>query len=368
MEQALFIGSNIYRGSRYGARHPLSIERVPAATDLARHMGWLPPHLCRSSPRAKPQALHAFHDPDYVAALQKAETDGVVSGDTRARHGLGTVSNPVFPEMYRRPATAVGGGLLAAALVMSGTARAVHNPGGGTHHALKDRASGFCFLNEPVLTILHLLRLGARRVVYIDIDAHHGDGVEIAFHGSERVRMISIHEARRWPYTGALEADAGGAAFNLPLPRDFNDSEFRLALDEFILPATQAFRPDAVFLQCGADALAEDPLSRLALSNNSHFRAVSALRDLAPKLIVSGGGGYNPWTVARCWAGVWATLSGRDIPDALPAAASEHLGRLSWHRKVRPDAALLTTLRDMPRDGEIRDEIRTAVAALRRRV
>ncbi|ANT61360.1 acetoin utilization protein [Salipiger sp. CCB-MM3] len=364
---AVFIGSEIYRGSRYGALHPLSIERVPAVIDLCRAMGWLPAREWRDSPRAKPAALTDFHAPDYVAALQAAEAAGAVSDQTRDRHGLGTLSNPIFPEMYRRPATAVGGGLLAAEIVAA-EGGAVFNPGGGTHHALADRASGFCFLNEPVLTIRHLLRLGMRRVAYVDIDAHHGDGVEIAFDGSEQVRVISVHEARRWPFTGALEDRAGGAAFNLPVPREFNDSEFAHVLQEMILPAVAEFRPDAIFLQCGADAVLEDPLARLALSNNAHASAVRELRALAPRMIVSGGGGYNPWTVARCWSLVWATLSGREMPEHLPAGALGVLGRQVWARRGRPSEALLTTLRDAPREGQVRDEIRSSVAALRARL
>ena len=367
MRQATFIGSEIYRGSRYGVRHPLSIERVPAATDLARLLGWLPRGRFRTSPMARPAALRAFHTAPYIDALQRAEAEGRVSEAMRLKHGLGTVSNPVFPEMFRRPATAVGGGLLAAELVMAGQGP-VYNSGGGTHHALPDRASGFCFLNEPVLTILHLLRLGARRVVYVDIDAHHGDGVELAFSGSQAVRVISVHEARRWPFTGALGDTAGGAAFNLPVPRGFNDSEFALALDEMILPAVAAFAPDAIYLQCGADAVTEDPLSRLALSNRSHWRAVRDLSALAPRLIVAGGGGYNPWTVARLWSGVWATLSGQEIPDRLPDIASAVLRGLGWVRKVQPSEALLTTLRDAPRDGPVRDELRRGVAQLRARL
>ncbi|WP_417721282.1 acetoin utilization protein AcuC [Salipiger sp.] len=367
MRQATFIGSEIYRGSRYGVRHPLSIERVPAATDLARLLGWLPRGRFRTSPMARPAALRAFHTAPYIDALQRAEAEGRVSEAMRLKHGLGTVSNPVFPEMFRRPATAVGGGLLAAELVMAGQGP-VYNSGGGTHHALPDRASGFCFLNEPVLTILHLLRLGARRVVYVDIDAHHGDGVELAFSGSQAVRVISVHEARRWPFTGALGDTAGGAAFNLPVPRGFNDSEFALVLEEMILPAVEAFRPDAVYLQCGADALLEDPLARLALSNNAHFSAVAALRDLAPRLVLAGGGGYNPWSVARCWAGVWATLSGQEIPDRLPEAAEAHLRGLDWSRRGRPAPEMLTTLRDEPRHGPIRDEIRDGVRHFRSRI
>lgn len=257
--------------------------------DLSRALGWLPASRYRTSPRAKPAALLGFHTPDYIRALVAAEEAQAVDAETRRRHGLGTLSNPVFAEMYRRPATAAGGGMLAAELVAEGGV--VYNPGGGTHHGHPDYANGFCYINEPVLTIQRLLAQGLGRVVYIDIDAHHCDGVEPAFHGSDQVRMISCHEEGRWPFTGRLEDDAGGAAFNLPMPRGSDDSAYRLFLDEVILPATAAFRPDAIYLQCGADAVTEDPLSRLALSNNAHIETVEALRPLAPRLIVSGGGG-----------------------------------------------------------------------------
>ncbi|MDJ0823397.1 MAG: acetoin utilization protein AcuC [Paracoccaceae bacterium] len=366
MQMPLFIGSNIYRGSRYGRLHPLSIERVPAVMDLARALGWLPQEHYRTSPRAKAAALTRFHTPAYVAALQEAETQQAVTPEMRRRHGLGTLSNPVFGEMFRRPATAVGGGLLAAELVAQGGV--VHNPGGGTHHGMPDCAAGFCYLNEPVLTIKRLLEMGLTRVAYVDIDAHHGDGVEAAFDGSEQVRVISVHEGRRWPFTGKLEDQAGGTAFNLPVPAAFNDTEFAFVLNELILPAVAEFRPEAVFLQCGADALLEDPLSRLALSNNAHIAAVQALRPLSPHLIVSGGGGYNPWSTARCWTRVWGALSSQETPDHLPVNAWDVLRRLTWSRKGRPDASLLTTLADAPREGPIRDDIRDGIATLRARL
>ena len=366
MDEALFIGSPIYRGSRYGPRHPLSIERVPAVTDLARALGWLPRALYRTSPRAKPSALLPFHTEPYIAALLRAEQEGAVNDAVRARHGIGTLSNPVFGEMYRRPATAVGGGLMAAELVRNGGA--VYNPGGGTHHGFPDRAAGFCYLNEPVLTIWRLLELGLERVAYVDIDAHHGDGVEAAFAGSDRVRMVSVHEAARWPFTGALEDDAGGAAFNLPVARGFNDTEFAAVLEDLILPAVEGFTPDAIYLQCGADAVAEDPLSRLALSNNAHIRALDALRPLAPRLIVSGGGGYNPWTVARLWTRVWGRLSGREEPDRLTKAGKTVLEKLDWHRNARPDAPLLDRLVDTPREGPVGAGLRDDLARLRARL
>ncbi|HMB13404.1 MAG TPA: acetoin utilization protein AcuC [Roseovarius sp.] len=366
MQAPRFIGSQIYRGSSYGARHPLSIPRVPTVIDLCRAMGWLPASQYINSPRARPQALTTWHTPAYIAALGRAEAEGMVTPETRARHHLGTLSNPVFPEMFRRPATAAGGSLLAADLIAGGGV--VYNPGGGTHHGMADHAGGFCYLNDPVLALKALLAQGLTRVAYVDIDAHHCDGVAAAFHGESRVQMISTHEARRWPFTGALNDRAGGSAINLPLSKGTNDSGFAMALHEVILPALQAMRPEAIVLQCGADAVAEDPLSRLDLSNNAHWQAVALLRPLSPRLLVLGGGGYNPWTVGRLWSGVWATLNGYEIPDRLPERARAVLAALTWTRRpaVPPDA-LIDTLRDVPREGAIADDLRTAIHTLRRR-
>jgi acetoin utilization protein AcuC len=177
-----------------------------------------------------------------------------------------------------------------------------------------------------------------------------------------------VHEAGRWPFTGLLTDEGAGAAYNCPVPKGLNDTEFDLILNEVILPFAAAARPEAIFLQCGADAVLEDPLSRLALSNNSHWRTVAALTPMAPRIIVSGGGGYNPWTVGRLWAGVWATLAGHEIPDRLPVSAETIQASLTWPRKGRPTDALLTTLRDAPREGPIRSEIRQAVSHLKSRI
>jgi acetoin utilization protein AcuC len=366
MQPPVFIGSEIYRGSSYGARHPLSIPRVPTVIDLCRALGWLPQSQYRTSPRAKPQALTAWHSPAYIAALQAAETSGMVTPEIRARHQIGTLSNPIFEEMFRRPATAAGGSLLATDLLaMGGVA---YNPGGGTHHGMADHAGGFCYLNDPVLAIKAFLAQGLGRIAYVDIDAHHCDGVAAAFPNEPRVLMISTHEAGRWPFTGTLDDRAGSHAINLPLPRDTNDSGFAMALHEVILPAVQAFHPQAIVLQCGADAVTEDPLSRLCLSNNAHWEAVALLRPLTPRFLVLGGGGYNPWTVGRLWSGVWATLDNREIPDRLPEPARAILAALSWTRRpALPDDRLIHTLRDAPRPGLIADDLRTAVQHLRAR-
>ena len=251
-----------------------------------------------------------------------------------------------------------GGMMLAARLTADGGI--VHCPGGGTHHGRPDRASGFCYLNDPVLGLLTWLDLGIERIAYIDIDAHHGDGVQDAFHDDPRVLTISVHEAGRWPHTGLAEDRAGGAARNFPVPAGCNDTEMRFLLHDAILPLIAAHRPQAVLLQCGADALHEDPLARLSLSNNAHWRVVAALRDLAPRLVVAGGGGYNPFAVGRCWAGVWATLNRLPIPERTTPAAEAVLRGLTYNRAAgrNPPEHWFTTLRDAPREGPVRDEVR----------
>lgn len=362
----VMIAGGIYRRPAYGGLHPLRVARVPTVLDLSRALGWLPPGRLWQSPRAKPAALTAFHTPAYLAALQAAEAEGTVTPEVRARHGIGTAANPLFADIFSRPATGAGGTLLAAELLARAPAGAVHVPGGGTHHGRPDRASGFCFLNDPVLGILRLKALGLARIAYVDIDAHHGDGVEAAFAGDPSVRMISVHEENRWPMTGSLQETAGGSAFNLPVPRGLNDSEMAAILHELILPRVSEFRPEIIVLQAGADALLEDPLSRLALSNNAHLAVLRGLRPLAPRLLLLGGGGYNPWSVGRAWTALWGALSGQEMPDRLPAAAQAVLRGLSWRGGARPppDEALLTTLVDAPRDGPVRPEIRARLRRL----
>ena len=333
--------------------------------DLARAMGWLPSQQFINSPRAKPAALTGFHTPKYLAALQAAETTQTVSDEVRAQHGLGTPSNPVFPEMYRRPATSAGASLLAGELLKRGGV--VYTPAGGTHHGMPDRANGFCYLNDPVLAIQSLRRHGAQRIAYVDIDAHHPDGVEHAFGDHPDTLLVSVHEQNRWPRTGSLSDVGGGQVFNLPVPAGLHDDEMALIREELILPLVCDFQPDAVVLQCGADAVTEDPQSRLTLSNNAHWAIVAALRPLASRYLVLGGGGYNPWSVGRLWTGVWATLNDHEIPDALPPSAQGVLGALRWDGPIRqqhPEPHWITTLRDAPRSGVIRDELRARVQLL----
>ena len=225
-QRPLYVGSEIYRGSTYGPKHPLAIPRVSTVTDLVRAMGWMDEARFISAPMASVAAVTRFHDPDYVAALRRAEETQTVGEADRALYRIGAEGNPVYREIYRRPMTSAGGVMLSARLTLEGGT--VYCPGGGTHHGRPARASGFCYLNDPVLGILTWLDAGLERVVYLDIDAHHGDGVQDAFAEDDRVLTLSVHEAGRWPHTGLAEDRAGGAARNFPVPAGFNDAEMRV--------------------------------------------------------------------------------------------------------------------------------------------
>jgi acetoin utilization protein AcuC len=354
----LYVGSEIYRNASYGPKHPLAVPRVSVCTDLCRSLGWLPDSVYHDAPMATEQQLARFHHPAYLAALRHAEAAQSVTDDIRSRFRIGADGNPVYQDVYRRPAISAGGVILAAKLAAQGNH--VHCPGGGTHHGRSDRASGFCFLNDPVLGLLTWLDLGLDTIVYLDIDAHHGDGVQDSFHDDPRVFTISLHEAARWPFTGAATDRAGGAARNLPLPAGCNDSEYAHVMDHAVLPLIDRRRPQAIMLQAGADALHEDPLAKLSLSNNAYRAVVQALMPRTPRLVVLGGGGYNPWTVGRCWALIWGTLNNHPIPDRLPPAAEAGLRALRFDRSAgrNPPDHWFTTLLDRPRHGPVRDAIR----------
>jgi len=203
----------------------------------------------------------------------------------------------------------------------------------------------------------------------------HCDGVQDAFVDDEQVGMLSVHEAGRWPFTGGADETGCGNVFNLPVPPGFTDDELALLLDEVILPLGEQLAPQIVIVQCGADALAEDPLSRLALSNRALWRALAALQALAlgcrsRGMLVLGGGGYNPWSVARCWTGNWAVLNGIEPPERLPPEGEAVLRRLTWSRSAgrNPPEHWFTTLADRPSPGPVRDEIRHLARRLRPRL
>lgn len=357
-----FVGSDVYRKPAFGKNHPLSIVRVSGVVDICRMLDWFEPGQYCDSPQADESQLAQFHDAEYIAALKSADARGRVEREERERYRIGTMENPLFPGLFRRASTAVGGSILAAELAMQ--RRTTFHPSGGTHHGRPDRASGFCYFNDPVFAVLTLLGQGIERVLYVDLDAHHGDGVQDAFETDPRVLTLSIHEEKRWPRSGLVEDRAAGAARNLPVPSGFNDTELRFLIEEAILPLATRFDPQALVITCGADPLRGDPLSKLELSNRALWRAVEDLTALCDRNVVLGGGGYNPWTVIRCWAGLWGRLSGRTLPARLPDAACAFMQTLQCDLidEDEIEEGWFDELADPPHEGPVRAQIKALPA------
>ena len=361
----MFIGSDVFRRPAFGGNHPLNIIRHSAVVDLATILGWISEDNFYECGPASFSQLIEFHDRAYVKALQYADSEGRVSREARNRYQIGTMENPLFPGVFERAATTVEGSVRAAELALDG--HAVFHPSGGTHHGRTDRACGFCYFNDPVFAILRLLEEGLGHVFYIDLDAHHGDGVEIAFFEDERVTTLSIHEDYRWPYSGSASYPYEGA-FNLPVPKGFNDSELSFLVDNALSPLAERRPVDAFVVCCGADSLAGDPLSTMELSNVALWETVERIIGWQKPTVIVGGGGYNPWTLTRYWAGLWGRISGQALPDRLPDSAVEILDGMECDLVDEEDInpAWLKTMADSPYPGTVRDSIKSLVREILR--
>ncbi len=307
----------------YGASHPLKPARLKLTFELTRACSLLgvdDPRVIRPLPAAEEDLL-TFHTRDYIDILKAANTGRIFAG--AARFGLGPGDNPVFPGVFDWSRLVAGASLRAASLVESGEADIAFNIGGGLHHALASQASGFCYVNDAVLAIQSLVAKG-RRVAYVDIDAHHGDGVQEAFFRTDRVMTLSIHEtgAALFPGTGfEYETGSGegaGYSVNIPLPPEADDALFLYAFDRTVPALVEAFRPDIVVTQLGVDTFHSDPLSHLNCTTNGFCEAVKKLRLLAPKWVALGGGGYDVGSVARAWTLAWAVMNGTEAPADMP--------------------------------------------------
>jgi acetoin utilization protein AcuC len=368
-QQAVFLYADCFRDRAYGRNHPLAIPRVALTLDLIRAYGAIDAHEIVAARPASDAELLGFHTAEYVAALRAVEARGGADAADRERHALGTMENPYFERMFATPATAGGASVQAAHAVLAG--RMAFNPAGGMHHARPDRAAGFCFVNDVVLAI-QALRAAGQRVLYVDIDAHHGDAVEAAFVHDPDTFTLSLHMDTAYAFPGQggrfEDASAPGAAYatmNLPLPAGTCDAEYAHVFGIAWRAVLQRFVPDCVVLQAGADAIAADPLGRLALTTQGFLGCVRTVieespraADGTPRLMVTGGGGYHPLVVARAWTGIWGLLSGRDLPATIPAAGRALLAAVTWDLDDDEDhAALLASRLDPPRSQEMRPEI-----------
>jgi acetoin utilization protein AcuC len=329
-------------GYDFGPGHPLAPVRVELTMALARAFGIFDdPAVSVTTPRpATAEELELVHSPGYIAAVQRAGR----TGHADVRHGLGTPDDPVFSGMHEASALVAGATLAVARAVWTGQASHGANVAGGLHHAMADSASGFCVYNDPAIAIKWLLAEGASRVAYVDLDVHHGDGVQAAFYDDPRVLTISMHEhpATLFPGTGLPteigRGEARGTAVNVALPAGTGDAGWLRALDGVVPPLVRAFRPDVLVSQHGCDSHRLDPLAHLELSLDAQRQAQVLMHELAHEVaggrwLLTGGGGYElVRVVPRCWTHLLAQAASRPVD---PLAATP----LDWREYVRERTA-----------------------------
>ncbi|MBU0595337.1 acetoin utilization protein AcuC, partial [Candidatus Bipolaricaulota bacterium] len=297
--------------------------RLGLTFDLIQAMGLDElPGVYMKTPRQATEAEAAgFHSQGYLETLRLASTGMWVP--QLFVHGLTSSDNPVFPDVYEWGMSVAGASILCAREIMTGQAGRAFNMSGGLHHAMPSRASGFCHINDGVLAIQELVRHG-RRVAYVDIDAHHGDGVQYAFYESPDVLTISIHQTGHTIFPGSGFVDeigegrGRGFAINIPLLPGAGDEAYERAFKATILPALEAFKPDVLVTQLGADAILGDVVANLRMSLRQFERCAVHFRDLAFPWLALGGGGYDVGNVARAWTLAWAVMCDQRAVDEIP--------------------------------------------------
>ena len=325
----------------FGPQHPLAPIRVKLTIELARAFGVLSQDevtVIGATP-ATDAELQLVHDPGYIdvvkAAGAMASEAGAPSVDagTLLRHGLGTADDPVFGHMHEASALVAGATLAAVRAAWSGAAEHGASIAGGLHHAMRGNASGFCIYNDPAIAIAWLLENGAERVVYVDIDVHHGDGVQAAFWNDPRVLTISMHQhpATLFPGTGRPTETGGtnadGSAVNVALPAGTRDAGWLRALHAIVPPLVRQFRPQILVTQHGCDTHWSDPLANLEITIDAQRAAHATLHRLAHETadgrwLLTGGGGYQlVQVVPRTWTHLLAEASGNPILPSSPTPA-----------------------------------------------
>lgn len=330
----------------FGPGHPFDPVRVRLTMELARSLGVLAAGsvTMRTPSPATDSELETVHDGEYIEAVRQAGRSLLPN----LRFGLGTDDDPVFEGMHEAAALVVGATLEAARAVWSGAARHAVNVAGGHHHAMRSAASGFCVYNDLAVAIRHLLAAGAERVAYVDLDVHHGDGVQAAFYTDPRVLTISLHEhpATLFPGTGLPgETGAGagdGYAVNVALPAGTGDAGWLRALDAVAVPLLRSFKPTVLVSQHGCDSHRLDPLAHLALSVDGQRRAQLIMHELAHELcdgrwVATGGGGYAlVQVVPRTWTHLLAVAAGLPLDPEMPVPAAWRELALSMTGETAP--------------------------------
>lgn len=337
------IYSPLFGNFNYGEDHPFKLQRNRMAYDLMDAYGLLslPDMQVRDCRPAADELLLSFHDPAYIARLKEFSASDEPRADFR--FGLGDAECPVFKGLYDYAALGVGATFEAVRLVEEEGFDIAFNMHGGWHHAHRARASGFSYLNDAVVAINWLVAR-RRRVVYLDIDAHHGDGVQEAYYGSDQVLTISIHESGIYFYPGTgFEDEIGegrgrGYSVNVPLLAHADDAMYMKAFDEVAYPLIAAFNPDIIVTQIGADTFRTDPLTNLEITTYSYGWMLSKIKRLKIPWVALGGGGYDMMNTARAWTLAWAIMNNVKLNPRLPAAFIDTIKPLGYRNRVLLDA------------------------------
>lgn len=303
--------------------HPMKPIRLRYTHDLSNAYGMFHAEgAALSKPRmAAVEEVATFHTPEYIRAV-KAIGEGDLSSNPAA-FNIGPGDNPAYEGMYDAAMLSTGGSMRCVELLLDEGFDAAFNISGGLHHAMPNHAYGFCVFNDPVMAINELVRRGLR-VAYVDIDCHHGDGVQLAYYDTDQVLTISMHESGQFlfPGTGHVqEMGTGrgrGYSVNVPLYPYTSDDLYYWTFEQVTLPLLDAFQPDALVSQLGIDTHYLDPITHLALTTQGFGKVVAKFAGLAPKWLALGGGGYDVHAVARSWTLAYGVMAGQDLADEIP--------------------------------------------------
>lgn len=368
MKKAVFVYSPEQLGYKFSDTHPFNHKRLTLTMDLLKNSNALDDAAIIPARVATDEELLLAHEAKYIEIVKKAG-HGELLENQGEPYGIGTEDTPIFENMHEASAQLVGGTLTAVDAVMTGMAEHALNLGGGLHHGFQGRASGFCIYNDSTVAIKYLQEKYGARVLYVDTDAHHGDGVQWSFYDDPNVCTLSIHETGRYlfPGTGNITERGSGAgygtSFNFPIDAFTEDESFLTIYEQAMREVFEFFKPDVVLTQNGADAHFFDPLTHLYGTMNIYQEIPKLAHKLAHeycdgKWIAVGGGGYDIWRVVpRAWSLIWIEMTDQPMPTgSLPQA---------WLDRWQPESPvpLIPTWEDpsplyeaIPRKAEIEEK------------
>ncbi|WP_066057391.1 acetoin utilization protein AcuC [Robertmurraya korlensis] len=345
IHDSVFIFSEEQLKYKFNSHHPFNQLRLKITLDLLKQLNAIDNHQMVHPRKATDEELQLIHDPSYINAVKLAGL-GQLSAEKAESYGLGTDDTPIFPNMHDASAWLVGGTLTAVDYVMTGKAKHALNLGGGLHHGFKGKASGFCIYNDSSVAIKYLQEKYHARVLYVDTDAHHGDGVQWSFYDDPDVCTLSIHETGRYlfPGTGNVnergQGKGYGYSFNIPVDAFTEDESWLEAYTTSISEVAAFFKPDVIVTQNGADSHYLDPLTHLSATMNIYREIPKVAHRIAHQYcegrwIAVGGGGYDIWRVVpRAWSLLWLEMTNNLAPLKHPLPTE-------WIQAWQPKASVL---------------------------